>query len=96
MAFECVEWIKGGGALPKIPALSGELTNTTYLFKGDRLLLEPKESVKSKLGRSPDFFDALMLTFASPVSKHRPAWAGKTNVMYDYNPLSHEIAMGLE
>lgn len=68
MYFKTAEWVKAGGALPDVPDLVGELTQTTYTFKGDRLLLEPKEIIKVKLGRSPDLADALALTFAEPVT----------------------------
>jgi phage terminase large subunit len=58
MYFDFVEWIKRGGALPESDELLAALTQTTYTFKGDRFLLEPKEAVKEKLGYSPDDFDA--------------------------------------
>lgn len=67
MWFLMAEWIKGGGALPNIPELIGELITPTYSFKGDKLLIEPKEKIKARLGRSPDYADALALTFAQPV-----------------------------
>jgi hypothetical protein len=66
MIFECVEWIKGGGSLPNVPELTASLTETTYTFKGDALIIEPKELIKARLGYSPDFFDALALGFAQP------------------------------
>lgn len=69
MYFRMAEWVKKGGALPNEPELIAELTETTYTFKGDRLILEPKEAIKVKLGRSPDLADALALTFASPVQR---------------------------
>lgn len=69
MYFEMVEWVKAGGALPPIPELVAELTMTTYSFKGDKLIIEPKIEVKKRLGRSPDMADALALTFAYPVMK---------------------------
>jgi hypothetical protein len=69
MAFDLVAWIKRGGALPEDASLLAALVETTYTFKGDAFLLEPKELVKKKLmGRSPDEMDAAMLTFAEPVS----------------------------
>lgn len=68
MYFKLAKWVKDGGALPDDPDLVGELTATTYTFKGDALLLEPKAIIKSKLGRSPDKGDALALTFAEPVA----------------------------
>jgi hypothetical protein len=68
MYFTLAQWVKDGGALPDVPDLVAELTETTYGFKGDALLLEPKDVVKEKIGRSPDLADALALTFAAPVA----------------------------
>lgn len=68
MYFKAAEWIKSGGALPQDDDLVGELCATTYTFKGDALLLEPKDIIKAKLGRSPDKADGLVLTFAEPVA----------------------------
>lgn len=85
MYFDAVQWIKEGGALPKIPELAAALTQTTYTFSKDRLLLEPKEDVKLKLGYSPDDADAFVLTFAEPVlPKQRSAAPAIHKV--DYNP----------
>jgi len=67
MYFDMVAWIKRGGALPQSKELLSELTTTTYSFHGDKFILEPKEQIKARLGRSPDYADALCLTFASPV-----------------------------
>lgn len=67
MWFKMADWIKKGGALPNIPELIAELTTPTYSFKGDQFLMEPKEQIKKRLGRSPDYADALALTFAYPV-----------------------------
>ncbi len=71
MYFEAVDWIRKGGALPPGPAsqeLIAALSRTTYSFRGDRLLLEPKDQVKARLGYSPDDADAFVLTFAQPVA----------------------------
>jgi len=77
MYFNTVEWIKAGGALPEVPELIAALSQTTYSFRGDRLLLEPKEQVKARLGYSPDEADALALTFAQPVAD-REVFADRT------------------
>jgi len=53
--------------LPNVPELTAALTQTTYTFQGDRLLLESKDQTKLRLGYSPDHMDALMLTCAAPV-----------------------------
>ncbi len=70
MYFQAVDWIRKGGALPQCPELVAALGQTTYSFRGDRLLLEPKEQVKQQLGCSPDEADAFALP--SP-SRSRPA-----------------------
>jgi len=60
--------VKEGGCLPDVPELVGELTTPTYSFKGDKFVIEPKDAIKDRLGRSPDLADALALTFAFPVA----------------------------
>jgi hypothetical protein len=80
MYFEAIRWIKNGGALPGDGAsddLIAALSQTTYTFRGDRLLLEPKEQLKARLGCSPDDADAFALTFAQPVAA-RPVYADRT------------------
>ena len=68
MYLEAVQWIRRGGALPESRELMRALTETTYTHKGDRLILEPKDMIKQKLGFSPDEADAFVLTFAEPVT----------------------------
>ena len=87
MAFEFVEWIKRGGALPDCPELLAALTQTTYTFYRDRFLLEPKEDVKIKIGYSPDEFDAAMMTFAEPVTV-KPAIRRPQKMAAEYDPFS--------
>lgn len=69
MWFVCAQWIKDGGALPDVPELVAELSTPTYTFKGDQFIIEPKELVKDRLMRSPDYADGLALTFAQPVAR---------------------------
>ena len=65
--FGMSEWIKRGGALPKLPEMVAELVTPTYLFsKSGKMLIEPKDMVKKRIGRSPDLADALALTFGLP------------------------------
>lgn len=66
MWMKMAEWVKSGGALPPLPELVGELTSPTYTFANGKFLLEDKDQVKKRLGRSPDLADALALTFAMP------------------------------
>lgn len=86
MYFDTVEWIRRGGALPKVPEIAAALSQTTYTFQGDRLLLEPKEMVKKKLGYSPDDADALALTFAQPLVKASRVIRPQTSATQGYDP----------
>lgn len=72
MWLEMAEWIKRGGALPNLPELVPELTTPTYGFREGKMLLEEKDSIKIKIGRSPDLADALALTFALPDMPNNP------------------------
>lgn len=66
--FLMAEWVKNGGALPNESSLVAELTTPTFTFQGDKLLIEPKDQVKKRLGKSPDLADGLALTFAFPIA----------------------------
>ena len=81
MYFEAIDWIRRGGALPDCPELVAALSQTTYSFRGDRLLLEPKEQLKQRLGYSPDDADAFALTFAQSVAA-RPVYYSRTDEAY--------------
>ncbi|STK43917.1 phage terminase, large subunit [Escherichia coli] len=54
-----------------------------------KIVIEPKEDIKERLGRSPGKGDALLLTFAFPVSK-RLRIPGQQNqqgkAITDYDP----------
>lgn len=60
------DWVKGGGCLPRLDGLIGELTTPTYSFANGVFLLESKDQIKQRLGRSPDLADALAQTFCLP------------------------------
>lgn len=86
MYFDAVQWIKRGGALPDCPELLSDLTQVTYSFKGDRLLLEEKAQIKKRLGRSPDWGDAFVLTHAEPVLPKARTYSAPQIKAEDYNP----------
>ena len=94
MYFLMAQWVKAGGALPDIPELVAELTQTTYTIKGDQFLLEPKKLIKQKIGRSPDRADALALTFAEPVAPRVPqALAQPRQRSEEYDPFREAFSV---
>lgn len=58
MWWRMAEWVKKEGALPRVSELMQELTAPTYTLRNGRLLLEPKDMIKKRLGFSPDCFVA--------------------------------------
>lgn len=90
------KWVKGGGSLPKLPALVPELTMPTYYFAMGKFHLEDKDSIKKRLGRSPDLADALALTFAIPdvpreMTYHPSQKRQLGKLQYEYDPLATGI-----
>ena len=91
-----VEWIKKGGAIAPgewADKLQEELTVTEYTFRGDKILIEEKDMIKEKLGRSPDYSDALACSFAFPVTpKETDILAGTerdfNHAKTEYDPLA--------
>lgn len=61
-----------GAMLPPDDKFDEEATEIKWSFRSDgKILIEPKEDIKDRLGRSPDKFDALANTFY-PVRNARP------------------------
>ena len=96
--FELAKWVKSGGSIPDLPELVAELSTPTYTYNGDRMILEPKERIKERLGRSPDLADALALTFAYPVEPGLPstgsaaldAARSQSRHRSEYNPMEEQ------
>jgi len=89
MWFAMADWVKSGGQLPPIPELVAEMTTPTYSFTNGKIILEDKDQVKKRLGRSPDLADALALTFAFPVAPkqtEREKLFQGSNYVNDYDP----------
>jgi len=67
--FKMVQWFHAGGVLHKSGAdIKNELPQITYSYKGDRLLIESKEQLKKRLGKSPDTSDSLAVSFAVDIA----------------------------
>ncbi|CAM7287154.1 hypothetical protein KLPMMMO221M1_26295 [Klebsiella pneumoniae] len=67
-----------------------DLSAAEYKVRVDgKIVIEPKEDIKERIGRSPGKGDALLLTFAFPVSK-RLQIPGQQNqqgkAITDYDP----------
>ena len=61
-------WLMNGGAIKDNPEIESDLTNREYGHDPkDRLKLESKDDMKKRGLGSPDWADALGLTFAQPV-----------------------------
>jgi len=90
MWFGMAKWTQDGGALPNLPELVPELTVPTYTFHGGKFMLEPKEQIKERLGRSPNYADALATTFALPEmpAKLVAQLRGASHVEHDGDPFA--------
>ena len=70
MWAEMAKWLQDGGAIPPDTMLQADLSAPTYGYttgKGLKIL-ESKDKIKERIGRSTDLADALALTFAAPVA----------------------------
>jgi len=86
MWWKMRQWLFEGGAIKSSNWLETDLTNRLYDHNDkSQLLLESKKMMKKRGLASPDWADALCLTFAQPrpnVVMHRPA-------ARDYDPLDN-------
>lgn len=88
MWWEMKQWLEKGGAIPPDEMLQADLAAPTYGFtiRGTKIL-EPKDKIKERIGRSPDMADALALTFAAPVPPQMdPRLAKMLNNRRPYDP----------
>jgi hypothetical protein len=60
------DWFLAGGAIPAIPKMQAELVAPRWVERGGKLYVEDKRSVRSRIGRSPDLADALVLSVYEP------------------------------
>lgn len=61
------DWLKDEGAMDCDEELELELLSPKYKWSGRAKRLEPKESIKARIGRSPDRADALALAISGHV-----------------------------
>jgi hypothetical protein len=88
MWSEMQEWLKTG-AIQDVRDLKDDLMGVEYGYNAsNQILLEKKEDMKKRGLASPDFGDALALTFAYPVGPRRSSKHGRRQVILDqdYDP----------
>lgn len=62
------DWLRSGGAIPPNAILQADLSTPTYGYTpSGQMILESKDKIKDRIGRSTDLSDGLALTFAAPV-----------------------------
>ena len=85
------DWLKKGGAIPDNQDLADDLIAPTYGYQSDmRIQLERKEDMRDRGLASPDYADALALTFAYPVGIELSAVNTTSRVVgYDYDPYDY-------
>jgi len=89
------KWIINGGSLPKSVRLKAELTNREFYHDNkDRLMLESKQAMRKGPNPkpSPDYADAVALTFAIDVapidrSRRNSVVGNRLNNKYDVDPM---------
>lgn len=80
------EWLEEGGAIPDLDELGEEMMAIEMMATMDgKYKFAPKDAVKALIGRSPNLWDALCLSFAYPVRSDaiisEPVYA-----LHDYDP----------
>lgn len=95
MWWAMAEWVKAGGALPRVQELTAELTAVTYTYDSTgAVVLESKADLKARGLPSPDLADALALTFAAPVARKPLALPGQrvsNRVRTDFDPYEERL-----
>jgi hypothetical protein len=83
------DWLREGGCIDASPDLQEDLISVEYHYnKKQEIQLVSKEDMRSLGKKSPDWGDALALTFAFPVGPRR--WGGRGEAKIDYDPLSFD------
>ena len=90
-------WLEQGGAIPNEKQLKEDLIGPVYFFSpAGKMALERKKDMKSRGLKSPDYGDALALTFAADVWPAEKPYSKYDNEAHmgtgtrDYDPLDME------
>jgi hypothetical protein len=83
--WEMREWIHTENvSIPNNAKLIEELATPTYEDGSGKIKLEEKKAIKKRLGRSPDFADALAITFAVSPSRYSSKFSWSKPLNYDH------------
>lgn len=81
------EWLREGGCIPYSEELRDQLIAMEYHYnKKQEIMLISKEDLRAIGKPSPDWGDALAMTFAFPVSSR--IQRGPSRIAYDYDPFA--------
>lgn len=71
MWFDLKKWIKEGGAIESDVVFNDIIAPMAFVNRAGKLQLESKQDMKERGVQSPNYADALALTFAEPISINR-------------------------
>lgn len=84
------QWLRTGGVIENHHDIREQLISIEYKYDNkQQILLMSKEDMRRLNRPSPDWADALALTFALPVAKQK--WTNPANIRRDYDPLSDSV-----
>jgi hypothetical protein len=88
MYVEVRDWLKNGGAIPNDDELYEEAMAIEAMPMTDgKYKFPPKEAIKQLIGRSPNIWDALCITFAyNVVKKSNYAEGTRGTMTHDFDP----------
>jgi hypothetical protein len=86
------EWLREGGMIEDSDDIEKQLLSIEYFFRSGKreIQLIPKEDMEDNGFDSPDYADALALTFAFPIAKKRWGRAPQATAAHEYDPYSQE------
>lgn len=83
------DWLKEGGAIPEDPVLYNDLIGPETVPRADgKIQIESKQDMKKRGLPSPNRADALILSFAHPVTKRHQLPGADTRNRRAYDPIA--------
>lgn len=83
--WETRDWLATENvSIPNISRLIEELASFKYDDASGKIKVEDKKLVKKRIGRSPDYFDALAMTFAVSKTRYASKYNWSKPIQYDH------------